>query len=108
MLFRSGILLYWRASLGFEIAWMLAPSGFTFTIGSLAGIITIDIGQLVNAPTAARMSALAQAMQSAGAPPKPAQIAEMQKLQMRLGQAGIAAAILLVISTAAMAIARYV
>jgi hypothetical protein len=104
----AGIILYWRASLGFEIAWMLAPSGFTFTIGSLAGITTVVMGQLVNAPTSARMSALAQEMQSAGGPPKPEQIAEMQKLQTRLGQAGVWAAILLVIASSAMAIARYV
>jgi uncharacterized membrane protein len=104
----AGIVLYWRASVGFQIAWILAPSGFTFTIGALAGIITIVIGQLVNAPTAARMSALAKEMQSAGAPPKPDQIAEMQKLQTRLGQAGVITAILLIIASAAMAIARYV
>lgn len=104
----AGIILYWRASLGFEIAWMLAPSGFTFTLGALAGIATVLLGQFVNAPTAARMSALAKEIQSAGAPPKPAQIAEMQKLQTRLGQAGVVAAILLIISAGAMAMARYV
>ncbi|MBI5654024.1 MAG: hypothetical protein HZC40_26785 [Chloroflexi bacterium] len=104
----AGIVLYWRASLGFQIAWIIAPSGLMFTIGSLAGIITVVMGQLVNAPTAARMSALANEMQSAGAPPQPAQIAEMQKLQTRLGQAGVIAAILLIISASAMAIARYV
>ncbi len=104
----AGIVLYWRASLGFQIAWMLAPSGLTLTIGAVAGIITALIGQFVNAPTALRMEALAREMQSAGGPPKPQQIAEMQKLQARLGQAGVWAAILLVISAAAMAIARYV
>ncbi len=104
----AGIVLYWRTSLGFQIAWILAPSGLMFTIGALAGIITIVMGQLVNAPTAARMSALAKEMQAAGGPPKPEQIAEMQKLQTRLGQAGVIAAILLIIASSAMAIARYV
>jgi hypothetical protein len=54
------------------------------------------------------MQALAKEMQAAGGPPKPEQLAEMQKLQARMGKAGVWGAILLVISTAAMAIARYV
>ena len=104
----AGIALYWRASLGFKMAWILAPSGLTFTIGAVAGIITWVMGYLVSEPTVRRMGALAKEMQSAGAPPKPEQIAEMQKLQTRLAQTGVWGAILLVISAATMAIARYV
>lgn len=104
----AGIALFWRTSLGFQIAWILTPSGLALTIGAVAGIITWVMGYLVNAPTATRMAALAKEMQSAGGPPKPEQLAEMQKLQTRLGQAGVWGAILLVISAAAMAIARYV
>ena len=104
----AGLALYWRASLGLQLAWILAPSGLTLTIGAVAGILAAIMGAMVNAPTATRMSALAKEMESAGGPPKPEQIAEMQKLQVRLGQAGVWAAVLLVIASAAMAIARYV
>lgn len=103
----AGIALYWRASLGFQIAWMIAPSGLTLTIGALAGLIASGEGQFIIAPTTARMQALAKEMQAASGPPKPEQIAEMEKLQMRLGQAGVRSAILLVISVVGMAIARY-
>lgn len=104
----AGIVLYWRDSNGFQLAWILAPSGLTFTSGSLAGIIVFFIGQFVNAPTAVRIGALAKEMQAAGGPPKPEQLAEMLKLQTRMGQAGVWGAILMVVAAAAMAMARYV
>lgn len=104
----AGVLLYWRASLGFQLAWILAPSGLTYTIGALSGIIELAVGIFFSARTAARMQELAKEMQSAGGPPKPEQLAEMQKLQALLANAGVWGAILLVISASAMAIARYV
>lgn len=101
----AGIALYWRDSVGLQPAWILAPTGFIFTIGAVAGIIAAILGGTVTAPTAARMDALAKEMQSAGGPPKPEQMARLQKLQMRMGQAGVWGAVLLVLSAAAMAIA---
>jgi hypothetical protein len=104
----AGLWLYWRASLGFTLAWMLAPSGLTLSIGALAGILAAVLGGAVTSPTAAKMQALGKAMQSAGGPPQPAQLAELQALQDRMRLAQEWGAILLVIAVIGMAVARYV
>jgi uncharacterized membrane protein len=104
----AGLWLYWRASLGFALAWILAPSGLTLTIGALAGILGAVVGGAGTGRTSARMAALGRAMQAAGGPPQPAQLAEMQALQARLRQVGVWNAVLLVIAVAGMAMARYV
>lgn len=103
----AGIALYWRASLGFQIAWILAPSGLALTIGAVAGIITWVMGVSGECANCHAHGGVGK-RNAVGGPPKPEQLAEMQKLQTRLGQAGVWGAILLVISAAAMAIARYV
>jgi uncharacterized membrane protein len=104
----AGLWLYWRASVGFAIPWILAPSGLTLTVGALAGILAAILGSAVTGRTAGKLSELGKAMQAAGGPPQPAQLAEMQALQRRLQQASIWGSVLLVISVAGMAMARYI
>jgi len=84
----AGLWLYWRASLGFTLAWILAPSGLTLSIGALAGILGAVVGGAGTGRTSARMTVLGKAMQAAGGPPQPAQLAEMQALQRRLPTPG--------------------
>ncbi len=79
----------------------------TFSAGGLLALIAGIVGVLVNAPTAGRLGALAGAMR-AGNPPTPEQLQEVQRLQARLDTAGRLTAVLLVLATAAMAVARYV
>jgi hypothetical protein len=62
----------------------------------------------INSPTAKRLAALAGAIRAAGGPPTAEQAATMQRLQARLRAAMNAAAVLLLLATAAMAVARYV
>lgn len=104
----SGIGLYWRASGGFTNAWMASPVGITFGIGGVLALMAISIGIFVATPTAKRAGALAASMSGAGRPPLPEQVAEMQRLQARMGKASALGATLLVCATAAMAVARYV
>ena len=104
----SGISLYWRASGGFTNAWMHSGSGATFGIGAVFALAAMIVGMAVATPAAKRASALGAAMAGAGRPPSPEQMAEMQQLQARLGKAGALGAALLVLATAAMAIARYI
>jgi len=101
----AGIVLYWRDSAGLLPMWISSFTGLMLTIGAIAGILAAILGGTITAPTAARMDALAKQMQAAVVPPSPDQMAQMQKLQMRLGQAGVWGAVLLVISATAMAIA---
>jgi hypothetical protein len=101
----AGIALYWIASDGLQPAWIFTSAGIILSIGAMTGIVAAILGGVVTAPTAARMEALSKEMQSAGGPPKPEQLAQLQKLQLRLGQAGLWGTILLVVTIVAMAIA---
>jgi uncharacterized membrane protein len=104
----SGLLLYWRASMGFQGAWMRSPTGIVFGLGGLFALTAFFVGVLVNRPTALRLGELGAAIHAKGGPPSPDQAAEMQRLQARLGVALRAVATLLVLATLAMALARYV
>jgi hypothetical protein len=99
-----GIALYWFASGGLQPAWISTAAGFIFTIGATTGIAAAILGGVVTAPTAARVEALSKEMQSTGGPPKPEQLAQLQELQKRLGQAGLWGTILLVVTVVTMAI----
>lgn len=100
----TGIALYWITSGGLQSAWIFTSAGLIITIGAITGIAAAILGGTVTAPTAARMEALSKEMQSAGGPPKPEQLAQLQGLQKRLGQAGLWGTILLVITIVTMAI----
>ena len=100
----AGIALYWMKTGGLQSAWIFTSAGLIITIGAITGIAAAILGGVVTAPTAARMEALSKEMQSAGGPPKPEQLAQLQGLQKRLGQAGLWGTILLVITVVTMAI----
>jgi uncharacterized membrane protein len=44
----SGLLLYWRASSGFQISWITSSMGLAFTISALAAFLSFFIGMLVS------------------------------------------------------------
>lgn len=104
----SGIGLYWRDSGGFQSAWRTTPTAMTFGAGAVLAILALIIGAAVNSPAGKRMGMLAAEMQRAGGPPAAEQIAEMQRLQARLAGATNLVAVLLILATIAMAVARYV
>jgi hypothetical protein len=100
----AGLALYWLTSGGLQPAWIFSSAGTIITIGALAGVLAAILGGAVTAPTAARMEALSKEMQSAGGPPRPEQLAQLQALQKRLGQAGLWGTLLLVVTLVTMAI----
>ncbi|NOT04191.1 MAG: hypothetical protein HOP27_06290 [Anaerolineales bacterium] len=100
----SGIVFYWIVSGGLRSAWIFTLSGSIFSIGAITGIAAAILGGMVTAPTAARMEALSKEMQSMSGTPKPEQLAKLQELQKRLGQAGLWGTILLVVTAVTMAI----
>jgi uncharacterized membrane protein len=102
----SGLLLYWRDS-GFQLDWIATKPGLVFTLGGLAGIATFVLGLAVMKPTAARVKALGQALQTAGGPPSPSQMTEMRALQERLAMGGLWGAVLLAVAVFAMSTARF-
>lgn len=103
----SGLGLYWHDSMGFAGVWMRTPTGMTFGTGGLLAIIAVVIGLTVNAPTAKRLGELMAQVHGQGGPPTPAQAAEMNRLQTRIGIALQVVALLTVLATLAMAVARY-
>jgi len=103
----SGIGLYWRDSMGFRPEWMATPTGTVFGIGGVLAIVGLVIGLTFNAPTAQRLAALAGRIQAQGGAPTPEQVAEVQRLQQRLGLVLPLVTALLVLATVAMALARY-
>jgi uncharacterized membrane protein len=104
----SGAALFWWVSGGLNTAWLATPHGLACSAGSLLSILAALLGQFVNAPTAARLGRLGAEIQSAGGPPAPAAMAEVQQLQSRLASATTLAAALLALAAVAMAVARYV
>lgn len=104
----SGLSLIWLNVSAFGMAWMHTGPGRTFSLGGALAIATALLGMIVNAPTAAKMSALGAAIQASGAPPSTEQAAELARLQTRLHRAGQAAAILILLAVTCMGVARYI
>jgi uncharacterized membrane protein len=104
----SGLGLYWRDSAGFQSAWLGSGAGKTFGLGAVVAFGASILGMAVNMPTGRRLAEIISRLQSAGRPPTPEEQATLAALQARLGRASVVAAVLLVIATLLMAIARYV
>src|SRR5512139_3508472 len=92
----SGALLYAR----------YLEAGLAFMWTTHAGL-AFAIGATVFGKTQEKIGALGAAMQSAGGPPKPEQLAEMNRLQAFLMKAYRIDFVLLVVAMTAMAVARY-
>jgi uncharacterized membrane protein len=103
----AGILLYWRASDGFDVDWISSGPGVAFTVGGLAAIMTLVLGLAITKPAADRMGALGQEIAASGGQPTPSQVSEMQRLQARLGLIGWLSMVLLTIAVVMMASARF-
>lgn len=104
----SGLGLYWRDSAGFQSAWLASGAAKTFGLGAAVAIGASVLGVAVNMPAGRRLAEIVGRLQSAGRPPTPEEQATLAALQVRLGRASVVAAVLLVIATLLMAIARYV
>jgi uncharacterized membrane protein len=102
----SGFALYWHAAQAGP-GWPATRSGQAFGLGGLLGVLAVILGVVVNSPTAQRLGALAGSVHAAGRPPTAEEQAELGRLRTRLGRAGNAAAILVVLAVAMMAVARY-
>ena len=103
----SGLGLYWYDSKGFTGEFMRSRGGMTFGTGGVLAIAAIILGIFVITPAAKRAAALGGQIAAGGKPPTPEQGAEMKRLQMRIGKTGALGALLLTLTTIAMAVARY-
>jgi uncharacterized membrane protein len=91
--------------------WARSRMGMVLSIGAVLAIVASAIGSIIARPAGIKLLAIAQRMQQtkgSGGTPSSADAAEMQALQDRIGGTQKLIAILLVLSAATMAVARYV
>jgi hypothetical protein len=79
-----------------------------FGLGGVLALFILILGATVISPAGKRMGELAGQLQAAGGPPSPELLAEMQRIQARLGRINVIAAVALIVTTLCMAVARYV
>jgi hypothetical protein len=103
----AGLLLYWRASGGFDLDWVTSATGLAFTIGGVSAIVAFLFGLFIVKPAADRMGALAREIAASGGAPSQAQAAQMGATQAKLRAIGITNLVLLAITVVTMAVARY-
>jgi len=104
----SGAWLLYQASLGFEGAYFRSGPGHAYSMGGGLAIVGFLLGIGVMRPAMMRVMALAQGLaQSPDEAARASTQAEMQKLRARASATGRVVAGLLVLSTALMAVGRY-
>jgi len=104
----AGIWLLMIDSAGQPGVWMRSGTGRTFGIGGALAILAFLLGMAINMPASKRLAAIGAAAAARGGPPTPEEQVEMLHLQGRMSVASQIVTVLLVLSTGAMAIARYV
>ena len=87
--------------------WMRSSAGRAFSMGGGLAILALVLGMVINAPAARRMSAIGEAVDKRGGPATAEETRQLQKLQSRLAIASVIVTVLLLLSTGAMAVARY-
>lgn len=103
----SGALLYARfLTGGLSFIWNTG-AGAAFTLGAFVALVSYGMGIGVFGPTQEKIEALGTAMESAGVPPKPEQVTQMDRLQSSLMKAYRFDFVLLAVAMVAMAVARY-
>jgi ribose/xylose/arabinose/galactoside ABC-type transport system permease subunit len=103
----GGVVLYLKASSGLDTDWLSSGPGIGFTIGGIAAIVAFVLGLVAIKPTVERMSALGAEIEGGGGPPRPEQVAAMQRLGARFKMLGRTDLVLILTAAATMATARY-
>jgi uncharacterized membrane protein len=103
----AGGLLYFRASGGFQLAWITSPSGIGFTVGALAAIVSLVWGGLMVGPAGKRAAAIEAEVGAAGGVATVAQASELDAIRRKLGRFAVADLALLGTAVVTMATARY-
>jgi len=89
------------------VSWMHTATGRTFSAGGAVAIVGAVLGMAMTSPAARKMGALSAAAAKRSGPPTPDEVAELQRLQSKVTSSTRIVTVLLVLATAAMAVARY-
>ena len=103
----TGALLIWRYVAGDWRAYVSTGPGLMFTLGSIVGILVYFVGLLGVNPRAIKLSKLGQEIQAGGGPPTPDQAEQLHKLDKEMSFYSKVDFILVALSLAMMASARY-
>jgi uncharacterized membrane protein len=103
----AGAILFWRDTNGLEIAAMTQPQGLGFTVGAVAGGVALLLFVFVGYPAGRRMIAIGSRLAGEHRPPSEDEQRLLAATQRVLNRIGVTVLVLLVISTSAMATARY-
>lgn len=103
----AGGLLYYRASGGFQAAWIASPTGIGFSTGALAAIVSFLIGPLAILPTIKKLEALGGRLKAEGRGPTLDEGATLHALDRRLTTVGAIDLVFLSVAVVMMATARY-
>jgi hypothetical protein len=103
----SGFWLYWRDSMGLNPGWAGSATGIAFGTGGLFALAGWVVGMAVLRPSMMRAATLAQGLAGTPEAERAARGEEIARLRRRSAAAGRAVAVLLILATAFMAVARY-
>jgi uncharacterized membrane protein len=98
----AGLVLFYQ-----DLEWVATTAGRAYSIGGASAIAAWLVGMIVIGPTAERIAAVGREAAAHGGAPTAQQLALMQASQGRLRIGARAAAVLLLASVLAMAVARY-
>jgi uncharacterized membrane protein len=103
----SGILLYWRDSAGFQVAWITTRTGLTFGLGGIAALAAYGIGVFMVRPRLLRLGAIGKEIAASGGAPSSVQLGEIQTLQSSVERLSRTNAYVMLIILITMSAARY-
>lgn len=103
----SGGLLLWQSASGRWLGYVSTGPGLGFTLGSITGAVVYLIGMFGVNPRAVRLAKIGAEIQAAGGPPTAAQGAELHKLDREMSTLSLIDFVLVALSLALMASARY-
>ena len=104
----SGGYLLWVESSGLNSHWMATGPGITYCAGAFATLLAAIIGFGINIPTANRMGRLAVMVHARPEGATSTETQTLNRLAVRISRGTRAVALLLLVATASMAVARYV
>ena len=103
----AGAVLYWLDSGGLHVAWITSPSGLAFTIGAVTAIAALALAVFLLKPGYDRVAAIGQRAFIDAGELSDSDRVEIGRIEARLERPGLLQAGLLLVTVAAMAIARY-
>lgn len=103
----SGLTLYMRATLGTDGAFARSRAGMVLGVGAVAALLAAGVGGAMSGGSARKVGVLRRRIAAEGRAPTAEEGAELGRLAQRGVRGARITAILLTISAAAMALARY-